>query len=115
MSTNDVLIAIVSADCEAAIRGESDTKKMLCKAFAAAKNHWMATEPDPQLKGALNAVLKTIGDEHPDRERLEAEIKLIGQFNAWLLAAQNGLQVEAPDVPEDYEPIGIMSLWLEPQ
>lgn len=69
MSKDTVGISLVSAECEGAIGDERDTVKMLEKAFAAAKHHWMILDPDPQLKGALNAVLVKMGDEHADRQQ----------------------------------------------
>ena len=113
MSRDVVSISLVSAECESAIGDETDTKEMLRKAFAAAKHHWMVLEPDPQLKGALNAVLRKLGEGSPDRERLETEIRMIGKFNAWLNAASAGLSVSPPEVPEGHEPFGVMALWHE--
>jgi hypothetical protein len=107
------LIALVSHECEHAIGDERDTVEMLKKAFTAAKCHWMVLDQDPQLKGALNAVLKKMGDEHPDRQRLETEVRILGQFSAMLQAAQAGLDVSPPEVPEGHESIGVMKLWHE--
>jgi hypothetical protein len=113
MSRDSISISLVSAECEHAIGDTTETKEMLRKAFAAAKNHWMVLEPDPQLKGALNAVLVKMGDGHPDRKRLETEIRMLGQFNAWLAAAQAGLVASPPEIPEGHESIGVMALWGE--
>jgi hypothetical protein len=104
-------IALVSHECEDAIGGEKDVAQMLSKAFKAAKGHWMVLDKDPQLKGALNAVLRKMGDEHPDRQRLETEIRLLSQLNAMFSAARTGLSVGLPDFPEDFEAIGVMKLW----
>jgi hypothetical protein len=106
-------IQMVSIECERAIGDERDATEMLRKAFAEAKHHWMVLEPDPQLKGALNAVLTKMGDEHPDKARLETEIRLLQAMNAFLAAAQAGLSPSIPEVPEGYEPIGVVKLWKE--
>jgi hypothetical protein len=113
MSTDDVSIRLVSIDCEHEIGDEKDTVQMLRKAFAAAKHHFMITEADPQFKGALNAVLVKMGDEHPDRQRLETEIGLLGKFNAFLRAAQAGLNPDIPEVPEGFEAFDLNKLWTE--
>ncbi len=109
----DVEISLVSLECEGAIGDATDAEEMLRRAFKAAKHHWMVLDADPQLKGALNAVLVKMGDSHPDKQRLETEIRLLGQFNAWLAAAQAGLQASPPEVPEGHESIGVMKLWQE--
>lgn len=111
MSRDNTSIRLVSIECEAAIGDERDAKAMLEKAFKAAKNHWMILDPDPQLKGALNAVLIKMGDDHPDKQRLETDIRLLGQFNALLQAAQAGLSPDVPEIPEGHESFGIMNLW----
>ena len=112
MARDTVEISLVSHECVDAICDERDVAKMLTLAFKAARNHWMVLQDDPQLKGALNAVLKKMGDEHPDRARLETELRLLGQFNAWLRAAEVGLSASPPEIPEGYEaPIGVMELW----
>jgi hypothetical protein len=113
MANDLVLVSLVSHECASAIGDERDAKEMLRKAFKAAKHHWMVTEPDPQLRGALNAVLTKMGDKHPDRERLETEIKLLGQMNAWLRAVQSGLSASPPEIPENFEAFGINGLWHE--
>jgi len=110
-------IGLVSASCESAIGDERNTEQMLRKAFAEAKDHFMVTNTDSQLKGALNAVLLKMGEEHPDRKRLEFEITMLGKLSALLHAAQAGLSVSMPETveppTEDYRPIGVMRLWHE--
>jgi hypothetical protein len=113
MSRDTVSISLVSHECESAIGDEKDVPEMLRKAFKAAKNHWMVLEMDPQLKGALNAVLVKMGDSHPDRARLETDIRLLGQFNAFIQAAQSGLSVDVPEIPKGHESFGIMKIWHE--
>lgn len=110
---SNVEIRLVSHECELAIGDATDPVEMLSRAFKAAKHHWMVLAPDPQLKGALNAVLTKMGDQHPDKRRLETEISLLGQMNAWLQAAQAGLSASPPEIPEGYEAIGVMKLWYE--
>ena len=111
MIRDTVSISLVSHECEGAIGDERDAAKMLSLAFKAAKNHWMVLDMDPQLKGALNAVLVKMGEEHPDRQRLETDIRLLGQLNAWLQAAQAGLSASPPEIPDGHESFGIMGLW----
>ena len=111
MSRDDMSIRLVSIDCESAIGDERDPVQMLTKAFRAAKNHWMVLEEDPQFKGALNAVLVKMGDDHPERARLETEIGILGKFNAFLQAAQLGLNPDVPEIPEGFEAFGLQKLW----
>jgi hypothetical protein len=108
-----VEIGLVSLDAELAIGDEKDPIEMMRKAFAAAKGHWMVLDRDKQFKGALNAVLQKLGSGTPAFERLTEEIKLIGQFNAFIQANQAGLSVDIPEVPEGLEPFGVMKIWGE--
>lgn len=113
MSRDTVSINLISLDCTHAIGDEKDVAEMLRKAFKEAKNHWMVLDEDPQLKGALNAVLTKLGEGTPEYQRLEEEIRLLGKMNAWLHAAQLGVAGDPPSVPEGFEAIGIMKLWKE--
>jgi hypothetical protein len=110
--SNEVEIRLVSMECESAIGDATDVPEMLKLAFSAAKKHWMVLDKDPQLKGALNATLTKLKGR-PEFERLEKEIELLAQFNAFLSAAQMGLNPEVPEIPEGFEPYGIMKLWQE--
>lgn len=110
---SNIEIALVSTECLHEIGNVTTVEEMLQRAFAAAKNHWGVLDRDAQLKGALNAVLTKMSEDHPDRGRLLAEIRLLGQFNSWLQAAQAGLSVEPPEIPEGIELFGIMKLWHE--
>lgn len=113
MANDTVSISLVSHECENAIGDTTDVPEMLRRAFKAAKGHWMVLEMDPQLKGALNAVLVKMGDSHPERERLITDIRLLGQFNAFIQAAQAGLTADVPEIPEGHQTFGIMKLWHE--
>lgn len=110
---SDVEILLVSASCESEIGDATEVPEMLRRVFVVAKDHYMVRDPDVQIKGALNAVLKRIGADSPDGQKLTTEIQLLGKMNAWLRAAQAGLSVDPPEVPEGYEPFGIMKLWHE--
>lgn len=110
---DQISIALVSADCESAIRGIKDIREMLRKAFAAARKHWMVLDPDQQLKGALSAVLKTLPDDDSDRARLVAEIELMSKFSVWLAAVKAGVAGDPPTVPDGFDRIGVIGLWHE--
>lgn len=113
MSRDTVSISLVSHECESAIGDEKDTTEMLKKAFAAAKNHWMVLDPEPQFSGALNAVLVKMGNEHQDRERLEQEIRLLSQLGAFLQACQSGISASPPEIPEGFQAFGVRKLFEE--
>lgn len=111
---NDIVsINLVSHECMRAIGDEKDTAEMLRRAFKGAKSHWMVMDPDSQLKGALNAVLTKLGQEHPDYSRLETEIGLLAKMSAWMAAAQMGVAGDPPQIPDGYSGLGVMKLWQE--
>lgn len=113
MSRDTVFISLVSSECMHAIGDEKNVAEMLRKAFKAAKHHWMVLDPDPQLKGALNAVLTKLGEDTPEYRQLSEEIGLLGKMNAWLQAAQMGVAGDPPTLPEDFKAVGVMKLWHE--
>jgi len=113
MSRDTVSISLVSSECVHAIGDEKHVAEMLRKAFKDAKHHWMVLEEDPQLKGALNAVLTKLGEDHPDYKRLSTEIEILAKFNAWMRAAQMGVAGDPPSLPDGFEAIGVMKLWHE--
>jgi len=107
----ETLISLVAMECKEAIGDATDVPEMLRRAFKAAKNHWMVLEPEPQLQGALAAVLTKLGEGTPEYERLHTEIEIIAKFNAWLRAAQMGVAGDPPVVPEGHEGYGVMKEW----
>ena len=113
MGRDDVSISLVSLDCERAIQDCTEVPDMLAKAFKEARGHWMVVDEDPQMKGALNAVLKKVAEQPELTERLTQELRLIGQMNAWLHAAQMGVAGDVPTMPEGFEGFGVMKLWQE--
>lgn len=111
MNRDEISILLVSAECEHAIGDERDAVRMLSMAFEAAKCHYMITDEEQQFKGALNAVLKKMGSDHSEKDRLTTEIKLLSQMGAWVQALQQGLSVNPPEIPEGFEAFGVRKMW----
>lgn len=114
---NDAIILIVSAEAENACKDEPDFIERITKAMTTAKGNWMTTNPDEQLKGALNAALKTSsGDEY---DHLEKSIKRMGEAHALLAALTSGIPVDYEALEkkneelenDGFEPVPIMELW----
>ena len=111
---SDVEISLVMHECKDVVARAATTEEKLRGAFKAARGHWMVLNETHQFKGALAAVLDAIQGT-PDYDRLAEEIRIVGQFNAFLQAAQSGLDVKMPDLNEDVKPFGIVGMWRESQ
>ena len=110
-----VEIALVAAECKSSIKDEMSLRDRLVAAFGRAKNHWMVLDKDKQMQGAVAAVLNSYPEEHADRQRLMTELEVMGKFNAFLMAAQSGLTVTPPELPDGFEAIGLRKLWADAQ
>lgn len=106
---SDLMINLVVAECTDAVAAQTDTPAKLRAAFKAARNS-MVTDEMLQFKGALGAVLDSVKGT-PDYDRLETEIRFVGQFNAFVQACASGVAAEMPKAPENFEPYRIMDMW----
>ncbi len=76
-------------------------------AIKQAKNHWLVTNEDDQLKMAIGAVLVTATED--EKERINKELDTIRTMNA----AIGGVPIDLESLDMNYEPIGILKLWGE--
>jgi hypothetical protein len=112
---SDVMLALVVQSCESAVKNcNGDLKSKLLVAMKEAKNHFMVTDKDTQLRGAIGAVMSFYGKDSDEWRRLEREVDMLRKFSAFLQATQSGLVVEPPELDESAEPpIGILGMWRE--
>lgn len=108
------LIALVATEAaEAAKQTDGSLEDKLRAAMRKGYRHWMVTDENDQLMGALEGAARVLPDE--DVERIKAELRL---FQA-LGAATAGVPVDfgalLPDEDDEDrpEPIGIRKLWDE--
>ena len=102
---NSAVIAIVAAECRAAAEKETTLEGRLKAAFSVARDHWMATDENDQLNGAVVAIHGISNDE--DKRRLELEMKSLRALNA----AMSGVPVDFAGLELPEKPIGIVALW----
>ena len=108
MSENTgIAIGIIEAENRDKLEAAETAEEMLRIAFKGARDHWMFTDEDDQLKGAIGAAMHHMNDE--DKKRVKAELKVMNALGS----AMSGVPVDfsAVEVPENS--IGIRGLWLE--
>ena len=110
MPEQEVMVILVAADAEDAIKPGDTLEERLKAAMSAAKGHWMVTDDQLQFKGAIWAVLESCSPE--ERARIESELDLL----KGLAAVQSGVPVDMPALLErtgKIDSIGLGRLWRE--
>ena len=107
MNTDTVGISIIAAEARDSVAKAATVNDKLRAAMKVAHRHWMVTDPDQQLRGALAAVLLDCAPD--DKERLTKEVRALSALSA----GTSGLPIDfaALDLPE--KPIGVLKLWHE--
>lgn len=107
MSDYKLAAGMIEAENREKLAAAETAKEKLQIAFAGARNHWMFTDEECQLKGGIGAAMHHMNDD--DKSRVEAELRVLGAFSS----AAGGVPVDfaAMEVPDD--PIGVLGLWHE--
>ena len=107
MSNIQVAIAMIEAENRNELKAATTAEDKLRAAFKGARNHWMFTDEDEQMRGAIGAALHHMKPE--ERVRVEAELRALQSLSA----ATRGIPVnfEAIEIPEN--PIGILKMWAD--
>jgi len=106
--TDNVLMLVVSEAKTAAIdSGSENLKGIVEAAMSKARNHWMCTDENKQLHGAISGVFLALGE----MGREEDKAQLLAEYKA-LIALNSGNMTElirwAGKVDE---PLGLISMW----
>jgi predicted Zn-dependent peptidase len=110
---NDGVLAIGIHEAKAAIQDPVDLKDALAMSMKAMKQFWLSTDDNVRFRAALGGVMQYYGQDSQEFEQLEWEIKQMKKLNAFLAAAQSGLEVKVPEIDETRKVIGIMAMWHE--
>lgn len=81
-------------------------------AFTEASDYWMSADDDVRFKGGIGAVMLHVGTDSPEYKRITIELEQLKTLEA----AMSGIPVDweqAPQLPDDFEVIGIIKLWKE--
>ena len=107
MSNIAVAVSLIEAENRDALKAAATAADKLRVAFKGARDHWMLTDEDEQMRGAIGAALHHMTPE--DRAHVETELKALQAISA----ATRGLPInfEAVVIPEN--PIGILKLWAD--
>ena len=105
---NDRLMSFVMTDAEQAIKPNDSLEDRLRCAMKAAHNHWMVTDENDQLRGAVAAVIHLSADQG-EKDRLTKEFRALGVMSA----AMSGVPIDWTQVEMPANAVGILSLWDE--
>lgn len=99
--------AIAAAEARHAVVATDSLENRFKAAMRATRGHWMATDENDQLYGAIGAVYATATEE--EKLRITDELEHLKVLSAVL----TGVPVNFEAVTPLENPIGIMSLWRE--
>jgi hypothetical protein len=104
-----VQLQIAMLEAQLAVVAGASIEDQLRAAMDVTRNHWMCTDEDQQFRAAVGAVMLHYGAGTPQFIRLERETRQLQHLSA----AMSGLSVDWEQAlgGDDYEPIGLLSLW----
>lgn len=103
-------VELVAATIRHEVAGEPDLMERIRKAMKAAKSHWMVTDEDDQLKGAIvAAILESSEDE---QERIKDNWNVVLSFNALVSGVAVDTAASLGKVGED-RAIPLLAMWRE--
>lgn len=107
MSNIAVAVALIEAENREDLKAATSAEDKLRVAFKGARDHWMFTDEDEQMRGAIGAAMHHMTPE--ERTKVEAELRSLQAFSA----ATRGIPInfEAVEIPEN--PIGILKMWAD--
>lgn len=105
MSNIQVAVSMIEAENRDKLKAATSAEDKLRVAFKGARDHWMFTDEDEQMRGAIGAAMHHMTPE--ERVRVEAELRALQALSA----ATRGVPVDfgSLEIPEN--PIGILKLW----
>lgn len=103
----DNLTAIVATEAKRAAEKVEGLETKLRAAMEAVKDHWLVTDENKLLQGAVGGAILTMSED--DRERT---VKTWKSLQAISLAA-SGVPIAFDALDHDFEPVAILPLWDE--
>ncbi len=114
------LIGIAVEEAKHAIEALGTPNVSLMTALAVAmrttKHHWLVTNDEDRFKAALAAAGLFFGMGSLEFARIKKETDIIRKFSAIVAGAEAGLVFDInslPDSDPDFEPIGLVKMWME--
>lgn len=110
---SNTLLALAVMEAKSAIKEGMTVEEMLRAAMKEARKLWVSTDEDLRLRGAIGAVLSTLGHEHPEYAEVVKSLDALRKASAFIQAAQAGLSVtlDEDDMLEPKYPL--MKFWNE--
>jgi hypothetical protein len=105
MSKIALAVGMIEAENRDELKAASTAEEKLRIAFKGARNHWMFTDEDEQMRGAIGAAMHHMTPE--ERERVESELKALQAISA----ATRGVPVDFGAIQFPENPIGILKMW----
>ena len=111
--TADVILSIIAAECKGPCANEPNLLERVKKAMQPVANgHWMTTDDDLCLRGALAAVLLDPETTEDDKRRITFTLEQLRSIGAMM----SGIPVDVERAlrnPDELEPVPLIKLWQE--
>jgi hypothetical protein len=110
---NNALLSLIAAECKEPCANEPDLLKRIKKAMVPVANgHWMVTDEDMCIRGALAAVLLDPETTEDDKQRITLTLEQMRSISAMI----SGVPVDIErvlDNPDGVETVPLVKLWHE--
>jgi hypothetical protein len=112
MQAAEKMVMIVAQTITPKIEGEASTEDMLRAAMREAKDHWMVTDENQRLMGAIAHVtmlLLKMPDRAEDLENLRREVKMLQALSGIM----SGMPIDISRVEAPEKAFGLGKMWNE--
>jgi hypothetical protein len=107
-----VATGIIEASAREAILAADSLEDKFRAAFREANQYFMSTDDDVRFKGGIGAVMLSVGIDAPEWQRIKIELDQLKILGAMMTGVPVNFE-DIPPLPDDFNPIGITTLWKE--
>ncbi len=110
---NEALLVIIASDCQRPCANEPNLMERIKKAMKPVVNgHWITTDEDLCIRGALAAVLMDPKTTEDDKRRITFTLEQLRSIGSMMSGVPVDVEVALAN-PDEIEPVPLFKLWQE--